>query len=68
VESKPDTSLFIYHHGDDTVYVLLYVDDIILTASLDALLRRTIASLFFPAASIWLRFWNVLAWQTASHA
>ena len=50
MESKPDTSLFIYHHGDDTVYVLLYVDDIILTASLDALLRRTIASLFFPAA------------------
>ena len=30
-------SLFIYHHGNDTTYILLYVDDIILTASFDAL-------------------------------
>lgn len=50
VEAKSDTCLFIYHHGDDMVYVLLFVDDIILTASSDALLCRAIASLFFPAA------------------
>jgi hypothetical protein len=33
VEAKSDTSLFIYHHGNDTVYLLLYVDDIVLMAS-----------------------------------
>jgi hypothetical protein len=32
-EARLDTSLFIYHRGADTVYLLLYVDDIILTAS-----------------------------------
>ncbi|CAJ2672990.1 unnamed protein product [Trifolium pratense] len=35
--SISDHSLFIYHHGNDTAYILLYVDDIILTASSDAL-------------------------------
>jgi hypothetical protein len=33
VEVKSNTSLFIYRRGDDTVYLLLYVDDIVLTAS-----------------------------------
>jgi hypothetical protein len=33
VEAKSDTSLFIYRLGDDTVYLLLYVDNIVLTAS-----------------------------------
>jgi hypothetical protein len=28
-----DHSLFIYHNGNDTTYILLYVEDIILTAS-----------------------------------
>jgi hypothetical protein len=32
IEAKSDTSLFIYRHGDDTVYLLLYVDDIVLMA------------------------------------
>jgi len=45
VEAKSDTSLFIYHHGDDVVYLLLYVDDIVLTASSTGLLRRTITAL-----------------------
>jgi hypothetical protein len=31
VEAKSDTSLFIYQRRDDTVYLLLYVDDIVLT-------------------------------------
>lgn len=42
---KADPSLFIYRHGADTVYLLLYVDDIVLTASLLALLRQVINSL-----------------------
>lgn len=33
VESKYDASLFILHKGNITAYLLLYVDDIILTAS-----------------------------------
>jgi hypothetical protein len=33
MEAKSHTSLFIYHHSSDKVYPLLYVDDIILTAS-----------------------------------
>ncbi|GJY36216.1 ribonuclease H-like domain-containing protein [Tanacetum coccineum] len=31
--SKTDTSLFVFHRGPDVAYLLLYVDDIILTAS-----------------------------------
>jgi hypothetical protein len=27
VESKADTSLFVYHCGSETAYLLLYVDD-----------------------------------------
>jgi hypothetical protein len=42
IEAKSDTSLFIFRRGSDTVYLLLYVDDIILTASSTELLRRTI--------------------------
>jgi hypothetical protein len=33
VEAKSDTSLFVFHRGTDTVYLLLYVDEIVLTAS-----------------------------------
>jgi hypothetical protein len=32
-EAKSDMSLFIYRCGDETAYLLLYVDDIVLTAS-----------------------------------
>jgi hypothetical protein len=35
----------VFHRGSDTVYLLLYVDDIVLIASSDALLRRTVAAL-----------------------
>lgn len=45
VEAKSDTSLFVYHHGSDTAYLLLYVDDIILTASSTSFLHRVITAL-----------------------
>jgi hypothetical protein len=45
VEAKSDTSLFIYRRGADTVFLLLYVDDIVLTASTADLLQRTIVAL-----------------------
>ena len=44
-EAKSDTSLFIFSHGTEIVYLLLYVDDIILTASSQQLLHRVIAAL-----------------------
>jgi hypothetical protein len=45
IEAKSDTSLFILRRGPDMVYLLLYVDDVILTASSSELLRRTIVAL-----------------------
>jgi hypothetical protein len=45
IEAKSDTSLFILRRGPDMVYLLIYVDDIILTASSSELLRRTITAL-----------------------
>ncbi|GKB38667.1 ribonuclease H-like domain-containing protein [Tanacetum coccineum] len=43
--SKTDSSLFIFHRGIDIAYLLLYVDDIILTASSTAFLQQAISSL-----------------------
>jgi hypothetical protein len=45
LEAKSDTSLFILRRGSDMAYLLLYVDDIILTASSEALLRSIVSSL-----------------------
>jgi hypothetical protein len=45
IEAKLDTSLFIFRCGSDMVYLLIYVNDIILTASSMELLRRTISAL-----------------------
>jgi hypothetical protein len=45
IETKSDTSQFIFRHGPDTVYLLFYVDDIILTASSMELLCHTISVL-----------------------
>lgn len=35
--SISDHSLFIYHNGNDMAYILIYIDDIIITASSDSL-------------------------------
>jgi transposase InsO family protein len=45
VEAKSDTSLFIHHHGAEIAYLLLYVDDIVLTASSQSLIRRLVDTL-----------------------
>jgi histone deacetylase 1/2 len=45
VGSRADPSLFIYSKGSNMVYLLLYVDDIVLTASSEQLLRWTITAL-----------------------
>jgi hypothetical protein len=43
--SASDTSLFIYKDGDNVAYLLLYVDDIMLTASSTSLLQHITARL-----------------------
>uniref|UniRef100_A0A8R7TXD8 Reverse transcriptase Ty1/copia-type domain-containing protein n=1 Tax=Triticum urartu TaxID=4572 RepID=A0A8R7TXD8_TRIUA len=43
--SKEDSSLFSLHRSTDTTYLLIYVDDIILTAITPAFLQSIIASL-----------------------
>ncbi|GJY79228.1 ribonuclease H-like domain-containing protein [Tanacetum coccineum] len=43
--SRCDSSLFIYRQGSQVAYLLLYVDDIILTASSTTLLQQLIDSL-----------------------
>jgi hypothetical protein len=45
IEAKFDTLLFIFRRSTDMIYLLLYVDDIILTTSNTELLRRTISTL-----------------------
>jgi hypothetical protein len=45
VKAKSDTSLFVYQRGSDTAYLLLYVNDIVLIGSSQALLRRIISAL-----------------------
>ncbi|KAK1695760.1 hypothetical protein QYE76_012457 [Lolium multiflorum] len=45
VASVTDTSLFVLRSGHDTAYLLLYVDDIIITASTTALLQRLLSML-----------------------
>lgn len=44
-EAKSDTSFFVLRSGTDTVYLLLYVNDIVLTASSTRLLQWTISAL-----------------------
>ncbi|KAI3714848.1 hypothetical protein L6452_21808 [Arctium lappa] len=39
-QCKTDNSLFIYYHDHDVAYLLIYVDDIILTTSSDQLRQR----------------------------
>jgi hypothetical protein len=43
--SKSDTSLFILCHGSSTIYLLMYVDGIILTASSTSILHHLINKL-----------------------
>jgi hypothetical protein len=44
-EAKSNTPLLIYQSDSDTVYLLLYVDDIVLTVSSLALLHHIIFTL-----------------------
>ncbi|GJZ06490.1 ribonuclease H-like domain-containing protein [Tanacetum coccineum] len=56
--SKIDSSLFIFHRGTDIAYLLLYVDDIILTTSSTTFLQRVISSLHAEFSMIDLGSFN----------
>jgi hypothetical protein len=45
IETKSETSLFIYQRGSDIVYFLLYFDDTVLTAASSGLLYQIITAL-----------------------
>ncbi|CAH9145020.1 unnamed protein product, partial [Cuscuta epithymum] len=45
IHSKVDHSLFIFHHGTEVAYLLLYVDDIVLTASSPGLVDKLVSQL-----------------------
>ncbi|GKD75349.1 ribonuclease H-like domain-containing protein, partial [Tanacetum coccineum] len=47
-------TLFVFHHGSDIAYLLLYVDDIILTTSSSTFILRIIASLHSEFAMTYL--------------
>jgi hypothetical protein len=49
-------SLYIYHHGNDIEYILLYVDDIILVASSDTL-RQSTGPPYFGGLNLYF-FWT----------
>lgn len=40
--TRSDSSLFVLHQGTDIAYLLLYVDDIVLTRSSSSLLHRIV--------------------------
>lgn len=44
-QSKADSSLFIYHRGSSFIWLLLYVDDIVLTGNTSSLLHHFITAL-----------------------
>jgi hypothetical protein len=45
IEVKSNTSLFVFWHGTDMLYLLFYADNIIHTASSVALLQRIISAI-----------------------
>jgi hypothetical protein len=49
-QSRTDSSLFIYKRGDAMAYLLLYVDDIILSASSQELLQHFVRTLKYAFA------------------
>jgi len=69
VEAKSDMSLFIYHHGAETAYLLLYVHDIVLTASSLSLLRRIISALQqeFPLKDLGVHLSSITFSESRSH-
>nr|GEU36261.1 ribonuclease H-like domain-containing protein [Tanacetum cinerariifolium] len=67
---KTDSSLFVFHRGSDIAYLLIYVDDIILTTLSSAFLQRIIAFLHSEFAMTDLgslnHFFGIFAQRSAS--
>ena len=63
-----DSSLFIFHRGSNIAYLLLYIDDIILTASSSAFLQWVITSLRGEFAMTDLRFGELFSWHSVQQS
>lgn len=52
--SKADASLFLFHHGQHTIYMLVYVDDIVIVGSSQAIVDQLVRNLFdsFPVKDL----------------
>nr|GEU40750.1 ribonuclease H-like domain-containing protein [Tanacetum cinerariifolium] len=64
--SKTDSSLFIFHKGPDTAYLLLYVDGIIFTAYSTSLMQHIICLLHAEFASPLNYFFDTSVTRTTS--
>jgi hypothetical protein len=61
VKAKVDISVFVYRRGNDTVYLLLYIDDIILIASTTPLQREFVikdVGLFHHFLGVSVEHWS----------
>jgi hypothetical protein len=81
VEAKSDTSLFIFRCDTNTIYLLFYIDDIVLTASSTTLLQSALFTIFwgspynmrqmdstsFSVSSLSMSL-STLAWWTVSRS
>nr|GEU67483.1 hypothetical protein [Tanacetum cinerariifolium] len=65
--SRCDLSLFIYQHGAEVAYLLIYVDDIILTASSTHLLHRIILFLHKEFEMTYLGAFNYFLGISVTH-
>ncbi|GJU96161.1 ribonuclease H-like domain-containing protein [Tanacetum coccineum] len=65
--SRCDSSLLIYTQGTDTAYLLLYVDDIVLTDSCESLLQQIIRSLHEEFAITYLGPLNYFLGISVTH-
>jgi hypothetical protein len=45
VSSKADTTLFIFYEGDVHIYMLVYVNDIVISGSTPVVVDRMVSSL-----------------------
>lgn len=61
--SSNDNSLFTYHNSTKIIYLLLYVDDIILTASDLPLITRVISRIFAKFSIIDLQPLSFFSWH-----
>jgi histone deacetylase 1/2 len=66
IPSRADTSLFLYHKSGITIFVLIYVDDIIVTSSSDAAISILLKDLnvYFAIKDLGALHYIFFAWRS----